>query len=295
MGDSWFDKNEKCSNIDKDKELSTIIRGIAVEFDVVMGNPGRVKTYCSRLLKLLENPPSSTDLEHLDKLVPLLPKKMGAIVNPLFDLFYDISKNIKNPWPFLQGLLSARDANLVLKALNLAASLAQSGALKVEPQVLGFFADKIESDGSPLNNPEGLAVTAKIVHCFSEHGAMDIFLHQKDIKLRRLAARILDLPGVPVPEDVVSEALGDDAFGFFMPYLLFSRASYSDLLQIIPTPGKPAPALNKMRSVESSFGKQILKEIVSRMGWQGINFGIEGNRLIGLKIGDSFPLIISAE
>ena len=302
MGDSWFDKNEKCSNIDKDKELSTIIRGIASEFDVVMGNPERVRKNCSRLLELLENPPASIDLECLNQLVPLLPKKMGDIVSPLFDLFYEITKKVKDPWPFLQGLLSVRDADLVLKALNFAASLAQSGALTVDPKVLGFFADKIESDGSPLSNPEGLAVTAKIVHCFSDgfsadvkDGAMDIFLHQKDIKLRRLGARILDLPGVPVPEDVALEALGEDAFRFFMPYLLFTRASYTDLLQILPLPGKPAPALNLLRSAESSFGEQLLKEIVSRMGWQNINFGIESNRLTSLKIGDSFPLIVSHE
>ncbi len=293
---------KKYSDIDKNREIAEIIRSITTEFDVVMGRPERVKEACSSLLTLLNNPPTSVDLECLNKLIPLFPKRMGNIVTPLFDLFCSVTKKIKDPWPFLQGLLSVRDENLILKALNLTASLAQSGALAVDSRVLSFIADKIENDGSPMGSPKNITITAKIVNFFNAGASAgvkdivtDIFLHQKNINLRRLAARILDLPGEPVSEDAALEALGEDAFQFFMPYLLFTRASFRDLLQIIPSPGELTPALNQLRSAESSQGKPVLKEIISRMGWHGVNYGIESSRLVSLKIGDSFPLMISPE
>ncbi len=303
MGNSRSYSNETdFVKADKDKDAEGLIRAISAEFDVVMGSSERVKSSCLMLLNLLNSPPSQSDIECLKKLIPLFPKKMGAIVTPLFDLFCGIAESVNDPWPFLQALLSVRDKDLVIRALDLTASLSQSGILKADVQVLYFLADKIEDDDTPLSNPEAITAAAETVKCFSgdslvpkssEDAVTGIFLHHTDIRLRMLAARILDLSGEPVPEQTALSILGEDAFPFFKPYLLHTRASYSNLICLIPVPCEAAPSLSRMRSAELSCGVDMLKEVVSLMGWPGLNYGITCDRLVNIKAGSSFPLTVS--
>ena len=273
---------------------------IASEFEVAMGSPGRVKEACAELSRFLETAPVFPDRAQLERLVSVVGKRTGAMVDPLFDLLVQLSVRVDDPWLVLEGMLNVRDSELMRRALEQTLRLAETGKLLVDPEVLQYFAESVAQEGNPISEAEHLKILAKIIHLAAlplsdphQDPTVWLYLSSSQVQLRHLAARILDAAGKPVSEDLTRAVLGGEAVAVLAPYLAFTRATHLDLLYLIPVPGQPPPCLGGVKEAEMLCGGQLLREVIAELGWGRFNFGLETVKGVSVSIGGSFPLIVS--
>jgi phosphohistidine swiveling domain-containing protein len=286
-------------NSTRSESINEILTSIAAEFEVAMGSPERVRAACFRLREQLGSSPSSSDLDFLNGLLPLLSTRVGAVVIPVFDMCDEFSQTVDDPWPLLEVMLAVRDGKLLLRALKRALALTEAGSFPVGLRASRFLAAQVEKEGSLLKEPEYFAVVGKIIQHFSgspcsgrEDPVTSLYLKEDDSRLRRLAARIMDLNGDPASDELAKKILGRKAHQFLAPYLAFTRATHAELLCLVPIPGEPPPALAALRKTEAFCGKRLLREVIAELGWTCVNFGLEVRKFISITIGGSFPLMV---
>jgi phosphohistidine swiveling domain-containing protein len=275
--------------------IAAVVESIAAEFDVAMGRPERVSTDCARLRNPLTRPPTSQHLDHLRRLVSLLRKRSGPIAVPLFDLLEDVANHSEDPWSWLEGMLAARDDGLAHRALALLDQLVQRGALAVDRHAAQALAEQVERDGSPLVDPEALAMIARILRRRGPEApdsVLALYLEERRGSLRRLAARILDLPGEPVSPELAERVLGPAAHAVLDPYLRYTRASHLDLVHLAPEVGSPPPGLASLQRVEATCGEPLLREVIAELGWARVNLGLEARPHVGVSLGGGVPLMV---
>ena len=280
--------------------IVALVTRIASEFEVAMGSTGRVKEACAELSEFLETAPVFPDRPQLARLVSVVGRRTGAMVDPLFDLLVQLSSRIDDPWLVLEGMLNVRDSALMTRALELILKLAESGKLLVDPEVLQGFAESVAQEGNPISESEHLKILAKIIHLAAlplsdplQDPTVWLYLSSSQVPLRHLAARILDAGAKPVSEELTRAILGEQAVQILAPYLAFTRATHLDLLYLIPIPGQPPPCLSGVAEAETLCGSQLLREVIAELGWGRFNFGLEAAKGISISIGGSFPLIVS--
>ncbi len=293
------------SDASPDMDLSACLNAVAAELEVAMGSAERVRAACARLRRhlTLTSPPPPSDLEQICRLLPFLNKRIGPIVRPLFDLLDDLSLIADDPWPLLKGMLAARDRHLVLRALERLLCLVETGVISVDPEITGFLAGRVEMEGSPLSDPDSLKRVAGIIRHLTladtpsgQDPLISLYLQETTPQAwlqRRMAARILDLKGDPAPPTLAERVLGQDASRFLSPYLAFTRATHSDLIHLVPIPGTPPPSLPSLQRAEELCGNRLLRELITEIGWERLNFGLHVQKQISISIGKSFPFIIS--
>jgi len=125
----------------------------------------------------------------------------------------------------------------------------------------------------------------------------DVFLSEllfsQDEQSRKLAANLLDQKGTPASEKTIEKLLGVDAAKILSPYLEYTRATHQDLLYLIPIIGKPPPILESLLHCENICGDQLIKEVISKLGWKKINYGLSVKRYVSLTVNGSLPLFVS--
>ncbi len=279
--------------------INNLIQSITAQFKISKGRPDRVKADCAQLRKYVKGHMAEADIEISRQLPPLLLKRTGPIAIPLFSLLEEVAANSHQPWPILNGLLTARDKNLATRALKSTVKLAESGSLLVDSQIISFFARQLETESNPFIGKEALNNIARILHCspfgksnLSNEPELAIFLESKDLKHRGLAARLLDRFNQPVTRELVIQLLGRKNQSFFAPYLAYTRATYMDMFCLQPLTDKSPSALQSFQRVEKICGDKLLKEIIATLGWSRVNFGIQAHRLIGISINGSLPLML---
>ncbi|MGE5311103.1 MAG: hypothetical protein ACM3MN_05125, partial [Nitrospirota bacterium] len=219
---------------------------------------------------------------------------------PLVDMLEQLCGVVENPWPLLECLLAARDQRVAHEALMRTLELAQSGRLAVNHHVAGYLAERLEAEGSSLGEGQDLNLLAEILqHCtfpaeeVQGDRVTDLYLTRSaDAKLRRMAARVLDRSGEPAPHELARLILGEEAYQFLGPYLAFTRATHLDLLYLVPIPGEPVPCLPGLERAATLCEAQLLREVISELGWMSLNFGLEFRKYVGMTIGGSFPLMV---
>jgi phosphohistidine swiveling domain-containing protein len=227
-------------------------------------------------------------------------KRPGEIAEHIFALFMEAAAVCSLPCSLLEGMLIARDKNLALRALELTVSLAESGSLIVDRRLVRFIAERVETKDCPLAGADALGKIARIVNRLpvdnpdlQQKSVTSLYLEDKDLKLRFLAARLLDIDGQPASAKLAGKLLGQNAYGFLASYLAYTRASHTDLLAILPLLSSASPALASLREAEKICGKKLFRDVVAELGWQRVNFGIQAQRCIGVSINGSLPLIFS--
>ena len=125
----------------------------------------------------------------------------------------------------------------------------------------------------------------------------DVFLSEllfsQDEQSRKLAANLLDQKGTPASEKTIEKLLGKEAAKTLSPYLTYTRATHLDLLYLIPIIGKPPPILESLLHCEKICGDYIVKEVISKLGWKIVNYGLSAKRYVSVAINGSLPLFIS--
>ncbi len=275
--------------------IENLLRAIAEQFDIVMGNPARVQEICARLKSALtvQTPPEIT--HHLSTLLPLLTKKTGAMAAPVFELLEEFVGESETPWELLKGMLSAADADLSLRALKRIVQFFSGNDLLLDEEKIRWIAEWTDDPDRAMNGGEHLScMEALLVSAYPalSDPASELFCSSRNPYLRRLAARILDARNEPLRTEHAERILGKETLSLLAPYLAFVGTHHLELLSLLPFQGQAPPFLNSFRSAMDILGENLLKQVVAELGWQRLNLGIEVRRCVRFSIGDTVPLIL---
>lgn len=289
----------EASGVEDTLSIEGILRSITEQFEIIMGRPERVAESCAQLKIRLTHPPNEADIRSLHPLFPLLTKRTGPIVFPLFDLLEEIASTAAAPQLLIFGMIPSLDKSLAYRALKLTLELMEAGSWIANYDLIRLLAAESEIPGKPLSEPDLLPMLGQILRCFhpkvhspDQDTVLSFFLDEQNGCVRRLAARILDKEGEPISAEISNKILGADAAGFLFPYFAYTRAGFSDVLSLLPLPGKPPPALPLLRQAENDLGESLLREVIAEVGWPRLNLGLEVYRYARRSIGSSIPLML---
>ena len=136
-----------------DRRISSLLKTIAEEMDLIMGDEEQVAACCDRFRDLAGAPPSASDMIHLKKLAGLFANHDGTVSGPVFILLAEMAVAMKKPWPLLETMLGVEDEELQGQSLELTCKLIDAGLVPVTDDVLGTLANMFSVE-------EGLAADA---------------------------------------------------------------------------------------------------------------------------------------
>jgi len=112
-------------------------------------------------------------------------------------------------------------------------------------------------------------------------------------QLRNLAAKKLDEKEISPSKITIRKLIGIESSEILIKYLEFARAKHNDLLLLIPEEGKPPPLSDSLKQCENVCSDNIIREVIARLGWERVNYGLGVTHYMGLSINGSLPLFVS--
>ena len=110
---------------------------------------------------------------------------------------------------------------------------------------------------------------------------------------QQLAARLLDLKAIPVSEQSVKKLLSNEAAEILSDYLAYTRASYQDLLLLVPDSAESTLIIESIKECEKICSRSVISEVITKLGWKAINYGLFAKRYIGVSVDGSLPFYLS--
>jgi phosphohistidine swiveling domain-containing protein len=281
-----------------DRDVAGAVLEIEAELGSPIGRVDRVEGACARLRAAGSSWIAPESRDRLLDLATLVTRQAGAVVDPVAALLQEAAAGAEDAWPFLERLLAAPASRIALSALDLAVRLSDEGRLVVGTGRAGTLAALVEARGSPLSNREALERVAKLLRpprpdTPEADPLIELYAGEAPHSVRRLLARVLDLPGRPPGPALAARMLGEEACRFLAPYLAYTRATHLDLLDLVPGPGVSPPALASLRRAEAVCGEALLREILAQLGWSRVNAGLTVQPYVGVSAGGSFPLLLT--
>ena len=282
-----------------DRELDGAVLAIEAEIGSPIGRVDRVEEACERLRAARDSWPEPASRERLLSLATLVTRRTGAVVEPIVTLLHEAAAGAEDAWPILERILAAPAPRVALSALDLAVRLSEEGRLVVGIGRVGTLAARFEAPGSPLADRTALERVAKLLRGpprpgdREADGFTELYSAGATPCVRRLIARVLDLPGRPPGPELAARMLGEEAARFLAPYLAYTRATHLDLLDLAPGPGTSPPALASFRRAEAVCGEALLREILAQLGWSRVNAGLAVQPYVGVSVSGSFPLVLT--
>lgn len=282
-----------------DRDFDGAVLAIEAEIGSPIGRVDRVEEACKRLCAARESWSEPASRERLLSLATLVTRRAGTVVEPVVALLHEAAAGAEDAWPILERMLAAPAPRVALSALDLAVRLSEEGRLVVGPGRAGTLAAHFEAPGSPLADRGALERVAKLLRGpprpgdREADGLTELYASGAPPCVRRLLARVLDLPGRPPGPELAAQMLGEDAARFLTPYLAYTRATHLDLLDLLPGPGTSPPALASFRRAEAVCGEALLREILAQLGWSRVNAGLTVQPYVGVSVGGSFPLLLT--
>ena len=312
--------------------IEAAVAQIESQFSSYMPHPERVVAACDDLRGELAAPSGSPLPDWVARLLPLIGKRTGSVVHPLFEFLETLAARAPGVWPVVDAMLGVQDGALQRRALDALARAADEGHVAVNAEVIERIAELTEQEGSGVITDEALTTIRRVMGTFNpgsedpglrDPGSEDPGLHRTRgtglnerveagssdpagavvarwlmltaaPNVRRMAARVLDLDAVPPPEDLVHHVLGGEAASLLAPYLAFTRATHADLVALVPL-AQDAAALESFRDTAQALGERTMGEVVAALGWPRLNLGVETRTVVGVSLSDSFPLLLSPE
>jgi len=278
----------------KEKTLPELIRSIASQLSISMGNTDKVKQLCLMLDDLPADWQQDEKItKQLRDLIPLIQKRSGNIVDPVFSVLLKTTTTIKNPWSWLKGLLLVRQKHLVLQALHQVLSLANKKLLKIDRTILCFFSEQLVKDSETFHQTGALEIIEQIIKHYPTKAASNndlltsLYLYDDELAIRILVAHLLDQKKQPVPNDVAIKILKTKSYDILEKYLTYTRAGYIDLLHLNPE------IFDIIQNAEKLLGYHLLRNVISKLGWSRVNIGLEVKQLSGISINGALPLMLS--
>jgi len=280
--------------------LDSTLNALLYKLQNTPGEADQIKNECDRIRKTLSFLSAKVDPEKIKKLIPYFDSSFANVKTQLFFLLEALAPKLSDPWIILEELLSTKDENSILNTLDVIKILAKAKQITVDSRIIKFFSDKQDIEDCALCTPEALEkISAVIENKLADTKAsknrpiLEIYLNSQDRKFRALAAKLLDLKDVPISEETIVKLLGIKAAKSLSPYLIYTRATHLDLLYLILVSGESPPILESILHCEKICGEYLIREVISKLGWKIVNYGLTVQRYVEVTINGSLPLFIS--
>ena len=272
--------------------IESALADIESQFSSYLPRPDVVAVACGVLRRETGDAAAVAHPAWLPRLLPLLATRTGPIVVPLFEWMEETAERVPDGWPLLEAMLGVQDGALQVRAVRALARAIEAKRASISPAMIESLADLMEREGSGLATAEGLRETARVLAPAVSIG--ELLVQRVSHAVQRLAARVLDLDGIPPPSQVVRRVLGEEAAALFAPCLMFTRATHMDVVALVPAASSPA-VLASFRRAGEILGERVMGEVVAALGWPRVNYGIEVRPVAGVSLSDSFPFLLSEE
>lgn len=289
-------KSVKLEKIEENNEQ--LIWSIISKYN--MAQPELVKKECDKLFLLINDSYPSVAQINLEPLFPLLQKRTGLIAEHIFYFLEAMAMTSQNPSSYIKAMLSSRDKKLALRALESSVKLAKIGNLKVDRPFLLFLAERMSVEKSPFIETEAINNILLLVKRYSFENQsqindplLEIYLKEENMEMRYFAAQLLDKSVKIVNPEVAETILGKNAYLFFQPYLAYTRATHIDILCLLTTPSLLESLKDDFTVAKEKIDNRLLNEIIAKLGWERLNFGLQIKVLIGVSIDNSPPFMVS--
>ena len=277
-------------------EVEQALADIDGETAVVFGRPERVAEACSVLRRHAAGwlPPGPGAA--FERLAHLLRSRSGPLVQPVGELLLALATEAGDPWPLLEVALGASDARVISAALELLVDRVCCGSDLLDLEKAGRFAAIVQAAEGPLAADGTLDAIARVLAHVGGPGddpVLALYLRIGHEPLRRLAGRVLDLPGTPPSERVAVQVLGEEPARVLGPYLAYTRARHVDLLDLTRPDGAPGPLVESLRTAEQRVDPALLREVIADLGWRRVNLGLDVRRVVGVSVDGSLPFLLT--
>jgi len=284
-----------------DRRISSLLKTIAEEMDLIMGDEEQVAACCDRFRDLAGSPPSASGRGHMEKLARLFADHDGTVSGPVFTLLAEMTVEMKRPWPLLDIMLGVEDEELQGQSLELICRLINTGRLTVTDEVLGTLA-------SIFSDEEGLAADADVTRNLTKtlrgyfkkrsrrkgDPLVDLIIKEKRTPVRMFLAGLLDGEGARVSAMSSRLLLGPAIQTVLKPYLDYTDAGYVDHLAIRGNDQGAAVSASLGKAAEK-FGEKAVRDVLALVGWERGNLGIRFQRFVKVGIPGSLPLMVSPQ
>lgn len=285
---------------EKSPSFDSLLQALLYQLQTTSPDIESLKNTISNIKTYLSSTNIKVQLKQINIFVPFIQKSRGEIAAQLFLFCENIAGTLDNPWEFIKELLSARDEKFVLDILDLFEKLVKGSLIKINSEVINYFADRQDIENDFLSKEEALK---KINGLFSnlpiknknkyDDPLLELYLESKEFKARLLAAKLLDSRGSPASKEIIIKLLGNKAADEINSYLSYTRATYQDLIFILPVTGKQAPILDSIKVCQKICSENLIRDVIAKLGWKQVNYGLEVKHYVGTNLAGSPPLFVS--
>ncbi len=253
---------------------------------------------CSEIQKHLSSLSAHIGPGEIKKIIPILDVISRNLKIKLLSLLEDIIPHISDPWIIIQEIILEKNEEIVHLGLDLLLHLVKKQNIAVNERVINFFADQLDVENCNLCTAEALNKISAIITCedinsTDDDRLLNIYFDSQNRKSQFLAAKLLDLDGNPVEERIIEKVIGIEVAKKLLPYLTYSRASHTDLLYLFNGVEKTQGLVDSLLKCEAVCGDYILKEVIVKLGWKKVNYGLSVKHFVGITISNSLPLFVS--
>ena len=276
-----------------------LVAAISEQLQLIRPDAEQIAADCAGLRPLLGRPPDRGGLDALRRLcADLAAADAGtAAATPLLALLADVLPDLVRPWALLTPLITCEDDDLAAAALAMVADAVAAGRLELDRGLLRLLARRLPGGGSDGAHDPVLAAASRLLGdgAGARPALEDILAADRDPQLRSLAARLLDLGGDPAPPALARRLLGDAAWTFLAPYLDYTRAGCSDLLALVGGRRLDPAVVPSLQAAQERWGAPLVRQLVTALGWAGLNRGLEVRHRVEVTIPGHLPLMVPPE
>jgi pyruvate,water dikinase len=255
---------------------------------------------CNQIKKYLSSSKEQVDQVKVRKIISCIDINSDNIKTEIFSLLAELIPKLTEPWIIIEELLSVKDEQSIFRGLNLLELLVEKKQIDVGSEMISYFAEEQEIENSVLSTTQALEKIASIINSVADKFnksytdiIFEMYLGKKGKKFRILGAKLLDLNDTTADEKTIEKLFDKQSAEILSPYLSYTRSTHFDLLYLTPVIGKPAPILDSLKECEKICGEYILQEVISKIGWKNLNFGLSVQHYVGITIGESLPLFVT--
>lgn len=280
--------------------LGSILKALLYQLQKFPPDNSEIKNQSESFKKFLSSVTARIENGIIDPLIPLITRSKGDTAIQLFSLLEEIVPKLNDPWKIIEALLSSPNEQSVINSLDVLKNLVSGKLIEINPDIMNFFAEKQNDDRGFLSSKSALKKIADMVIYINDNSGtktsqwlLKNYLENPEIKLRILAAKLLDLNDPPPSEQILIKLFGKGAAEKLSPYIEYTRATYQDILYLLPEADKSPPILECLNQCEQICSETIIKEVIAKLGWNFLNYGLSVKHYIGISFNESLPLFVS--
>ncbi len=277
-------------------EVSELVNSLLPVINTTNPNPEKLREI---LDQIEEKYSPQTDLSVLLPLAVALKSVKAEPAKLIFNSLSRLLSSVICTIEFAAVILRARDESVLNECVELLVCLAEEEKFYVDNNFVEWLAAESMKEKSRLNGKAISQKLSKLIGYFNspdensvDNPLMYLYLNGPTVNIKLYAASLLDSEGQPADESTAQRLLGNEKFSLLSGYLAYTRAAYRDLLYIKSSHEFRDVLVNSIKAVEKICGPDLIKEIITNVGWENMNLGLEAERLREVSVGGELPIYI---